>query len=157
QANLPGRLPQLLALRTRPGSPVSGRGSFSAPSARNLITMREFQLTKAQEQCLRDQVVTADEPGPVLRDFRVLLDFLGPEGVEAGSKSNLLPLKFIGELDARLSRPLHLELKRPVLRSHPYLQGLSLLLRASGLTRVQGSGTKTRLVVDPAMLMQWDQ
>jgi hypothetical protein len=31
------------------------------------------------------------------------------------------------------------------------------LLRASGLTRVQGSGSKTRLVVDPAMLMQWDQ
>ncbi len=118
--------------------------------------MMRFQLTKAQEQCLQDQVITADEPGRVLRDFRMLLDFLGPEGVEAGGKQNLLPRKFIGELDARLSRPLHLELKRPVLRSHPYLQGLNLLLRASGLTRVEGSGTKTRLVVDPAMRLQWD-
>ena len=44
-------------------------------------------LTPAQEQCLRDQVITADQPGPVLHDFRVLLDFLGPEGVEAGGST----------------------------------------------------------------------
>ena len=119
--------------------------------------MKRRQLTKAQEQCLRDQVITAEEPGPVLRDFRVLLDFLGPEGVVVGGKHNLLPMKFIGELDARLSRHLHLELKRPILKSHPYLQGLNLLLRASGLTGVVGSGTKTRLAVDPAMRVQWDQ
>ena len=114
--------------------------------------MKKSKLTKAQEQCLRDQVITADQPGPVLRDFRVLLEFLGPEGVEAGGKYNLLPLKSIGELDRRLSRPLHLELKRPQLRSHPYLQGLNLLLRASGLSRVEGTGAKARLVLDPAML-----
>ena len=66
-------------------------------------------------------------------------------------------MKFIGELDRRLSRPLHLELKRPQLRSHPYLQGLNLLLRASGLSRVEGTGAKARLVLDPAMRMQWDQ
>ena len=116
------------------------------------MVRKEFKLTEAQEQCLRDQVITADQPGPVLRDFRMLLDFLGPEGVEAGGKYNLLPMKFIGELDRRLSRPLHLELKRPQLRSHPYLQGLNLLLRASGLSRVEGAGAKARLVLDPAML-----
>ncbi len=119
--------------------------------------MKQSKLTRAQEQSLRDQVITADQPGPVLRDFRVLLEFLGPEGVEAGGKYNLLPLKFIGELDRRLSRPLHLELKRPQLRSHPYLQGLNLLLRASGLSRVEGSGARARLVPDPAMRMQWDR
>ncbi len=119
--------------------------------------MKQSKLTRAQEQSLRDQVITADQPGPVLRDFRVLLEFLGPEGVEAGGKYNLLPLKFIGELDRRLSRPLHLELKRPQLRSHPYLQGLNLLLRASGLSRVEGSGAKARLVLDPAMRTQWDR
>jgi hypothetical protein len=109
--------------------------------------MKESQLIRAQEQCLRDQVITADQPGPVLRDFRLLLEFLGSEGVEAGGKYNLLPLKFIGELDRRLSRPLHLELKRPQLRSHPYLQGLNLLLRASGLSRVEGASAKAHLAV----------
>lgn len=119
--------------------------------------MKQSKLTRAQEQSLRDQVITADQPGPVLRDFRVLLEFLGPERVEAGGKYNLLPLKFIGELDWRLSRPLHLELKRPQLRSHPYLQGLNLLLGASGLSRVEGAGAKARLVLDPALLAQWDR
>jgi hypothetical protein len=118
--------------------------------------MREKEFTKDHEQCLREQAITETEPGSVLRDFRMLLDFLGNEGVESGGKYNVLPLKLIGELDGRLSRPLNLALQRPQLRSHPYLQGLNLLLRASGLVDVSGSGTKARLVVDPAMLVQWN-
>jgi hypothetical protein len=115
------------------------------------------KITSEQERALRDQVVTADMPGPVLHDFGVLLDAIGPDGVEAGGKYHLIPIKLIGELDRRLSRPLELELKRPQIRSHPYLQGLNLLLRASGLGRVEGTGAKARLGVDPAMKMQWDQ
>ena len=97
------------------------------------------QLTAAQEKVLRDQVIAADHPGSLLRDFDMLLAALGPKGVEAGGKYHLLPIKLIGELDLRLSRPLRLELKRPQIRSHPYLQGLNLLLRASGLARVEGA------------------
>ena len=119
--------------------------------------MKENKLTSDQEQILRDQVITADHPGTILRDFQMLLDFVGPEGTEVGGKYHLLPLKFIGELDLRLSRPLRLELKRPQLRSHPYLQGLYLLLRASGLSRVEGAGTRSRLVLDPEMRAQWDR
>jgi len=78
----------------------------------------------------------------------MLLDFVGPDGVEAAGKFNLLPIRLIGELDSRLSRPLNLELKRPQLKSHPYLQGLHLLPRASGLTRVAETGAKARLVRD---------
>jgi hypothetical protein len=115
------------------------------------------KLTQAQEQCLRDQVITIDQPGPVLRDFAMLLEFLGPDGVEAAGKYNLLPIRLIPELDQRLTRPLHLKLKRPQIRSHPYLQGLNLLLRASGLGRVAGSGARTRLMLDREALAQWDQ
>jgi hypothetical protein len=119
--------------------------------------MKDRKLTEAQEQCLRDQIIADDQPGTVLRDFRMLLEFLGVEGVVAGGKYNLLPMKSIGELDRRLSRPIHLDLKRPQIRSHPYLQGLNLLLRASGLSRVDGSGAKARLVLNPAMMVQWDR
>jgi Plasmid pRiA4b ORF-3-like protein len=69
----------------------------------------------------------------------------------------MLPMKSLVELDRRLSTPLHLDLKRPQLRSHPYLQGLNLLLRASGLSRVEGVGARARLVLDPAILVQWDR
>jgi hypothetical protein len=119
--------------------------------------MNGYEFIETHEKCLREQVITADQPGPILSDFRVILDLLGPDGVESVGKYNLLPLKFLGDLDSCLSRPLHLELKRPRLGSHPYLQGLNLLLRASGLSRVEGSGSKARLVLDPTMMAQWDQ
>ncbi|MGA7498838.1 MAG: hypothetical protein WBX00_19080, partial [Isosphaeraceae bacterium] len=119
--------------------------------------MKQPELTTSQEQFLRNQVISPDQPGTVLHDFHTLLDYVGPEGVEAQGKYNLLPIKLIGELDRRLSRPLHLELKRPQIRSHPYLQGLNLLLRASGLTRIGGTGARARLVVDPEMMVQWEQ
>jgi hypothetical protein len=120
-----------------------------------IIMMRDREFTKDHERCLLDQAISDSEPGSVLRDFRMLLDFIGPQGVEAGGKHNLLPLKLISELDSRLSRPLNLALKRPQLRSNPYLQGLHLLLRASGLSTVEGVGAKARLVVAPEMLVQW--
>jgi hypothetical protein len=121
--------------------------------------MDEFKLTPAHEQCLRDEIVTVDQPGPILHDFRMLLDFMGSKGVEATGKYNLLPIKSIGELDSRLSRPLRLELKmkRPQIRSHPYIQGLNLLLRASGLSRLEGAGDKARLVLDLEMTVQWER
>jgi hypothetical protein len=110
------------------------------------------------ERCLRSQVFTADQPGSVLHDFQMLLDFLRLEGgVEASGKYNMLPIKLIADLDRGLSQPLQLELKRPQLKSHPYLQALNLLLRASGLSRVEEKGAKARLVLDPAMMIQWDQ
>jgi Plasmid pRiA4b ORF-3-like protein len=118
---------------------------------------RPRKLTKAEEQVLRDQVISAERPGTVLHDFHALLDVLGPDGVEAGGKYHLVPLKLIGELDRRLSRPLNLELQRPQIRSHPYVQGLNLLLRASGLGRVEQTGAKARLGVDPVMRAQWDR
>jgi hypothetical protein len=119
--------------------------------------MSEFKLSEGQEQLLHDQVIDAQQPGPVLRDFHTLLEAIGPQGVKAAGKYNLLPLDLIDELDQRLSRPLRLALQRPQLRSHPYLQGLHLLFRASGLGRVEGVGAKARLVVDAAVREAWDR
>src|SRR5438093_97815 len=108
--------------------------------------MKQFELTKAQEQILRDQGIDTELPGPVLHDFQVVLDFVGTQGVKAAGKYNLLPLNAISTLNPRLRRPILLgDMKRPQLRSHPYLQGLHLLLRTSGLSRVEGVGAKARL------------
>ncbi len=119
--------------------------------------MDKTGLTSAQEQSLRQQEFSPVQPGTILHDFQMLLDYVGPSGVDAAGKYNMLPIKSIGELDQRLSRPLHLDLKRPQVRSHPYIQGLNLLLRASGLTRVETTGKKARLIVDPEMNMHWEQ
>ena len=127
------------------------------PAIAQGMTMKTITFNEAHERCLREQTITDDQPGTVLHDFGMLLDFVGPQGVEAGGQYNMLPIKSIKELDSRLSRPLHLNLKRPQIRSHPYLQGLNLLLRASGLSRVEGTGDKARLVLDPEMMAQWDR
>jgi hypothetical protein len=116
-------------------------------------------LAQEQSQLLREQVIDLDRPGAVLHDFRVVLDYLGADGVPAAGKHNLLPMAAVNELDAKLRCPLRLEqkLKRPQLRSHPYLQGLHLLLRATGLARVTGTGAQARLVLDGAPLDQWNR
>jgi len=126
-------------------------------SKRGWKSMNHHKITTGQERCLRGQIIDDRQPGPILRDFRVLLDFLGSEGITVGGKYNLIPMKFLGDLNERLSRPLHLDMKRPQIRSHPYLQGLNLLLRASGLSRIEGAGTKTRLVLVREMMAQWDR
>jgi hypothetical protein len=114
-------------------------------------------FTALHEQTLRAQVFGDLSPGPLLHDFQVVLDHLGTDGVKAAGKYNLLPIEAIPVLDERLVRPLRLELRRPQLRSHPYLQGLHLLLRATGLVRVRGDGAKSRLAPDPAMLQRWQE
>jgi hypothetical protein len=116
-----------------------------------------IQFTPARERILRAQVIDAERPGPLLHDFRVVLDFVGTQGIKVGGKHHLLPNDTIEELNQRLRRPLLLNMKRPQLRSHPYLQGLHLLFRASGLGRVEGTGSKARLVLGPAMMAQWER
>jgi hypothetical protein len=114
--------------------------------------MRDTKLTPEQEEILRSQVFDATHPGSLLHDFALVIDHVGEKGVKAAGKFNLLPISAIHILDAQLARPLRLSQKRPQLRSHPYLQGLHLLLRASELGRVEGKGDKARLVIDAEVL-----
>ncbi|MGC8640887.1 MAG: IS1096 element passenger TnpR family protein [Isosphaeraceae bacterium] len=118
--------------------------------------MDQFKATGSLEKILRGQVIDSERPGTVLGDFQRILDFLGNHKGESSGKYNLLPIKWINELDGLLSRPLHLRMKRPQIRSHPHLQGLNLLLRASGLMVVQATGAKSWLVIDQEMKLQWD-
>jgi hypothetical protein len=119
-------------------------------------TMKRLKLTKDQERCLREQVIDANHPGSILHDFGMLLDYVGSHDLKTAGKYSLLPISVLSELDGRLRRPLRLldKLKRPQLRSHPYLQGLYLLLRASGLGVIEGTGAKARLKLDTAILSQ---
>jgi hypothetical protein len=120
-------------------------------------SMFDIELTPKHEQVLREQVINAEAPGTILHDFQAVLDFVGTEGVKAGGKYHLLPIDAIPALDRRLARPLNLSLQRPQLRSHPYLEGLHLLLRTCGLGRVDGTGDKARLSLDPELLAVWQR
>ncbi|BAZ31864.1 hypothetical protein NIES4074_43370 [Cylindrospermum sp. NIES-4074] len=114
-------------------------------------------LTESQKQLLQEISIDENQPGTILRDFQTLIDFLQPKGVEVSSVNNLLPLKVLSELNSRLSHPIDIQLKRPVQKSYPYINGLYLLLRSSGIAQVKGQGKKQSLVLDADALASWSR
>ncbi len=112
-------------------------------------------LTEEYQQLLQQLPIDENSPGTILRDFQTLLDFLHPNGTPVSGIHNLFPLKFLPELNARLSHPIETNLKRPQQKSYPYINGLYLLLRASGLSQVKHLGKKQTLVLDEAVLQSW--
>ena len=92
-----------------------------------------------------------------MRDFETLLEFIGSDGMAVSKTNHLLPMKSLADLNARLARPIDLGLKRPRQLSYPHISALYLLLRATGLGRVEGAGNKPHLVSDQETLASWRQ
>ncbi|MBD2354618.1 plasmid pRiA4b ORF-3 family protein [Tolypothrix sp. FACHB-123] len=123
-----------------------------------LILNQELpSLPDAHQQLLKETSIDENQPGTILRDFQTLIDFFQPKGVEVSSVNNLLPLKVLSELNLRLSHPIDTKLKRPVQKSYPYINGLYLLLRSSGIGQVTSQGKKQFLVLDEAVLECWSK
>lgn len=112
-------------------------------------------LTAKDKKVLHQQTIDENGPGTILRDFEMMLDFIDPEGVTVTGNQKLLPLRTLAPLNLKLSRPVELDLKRPQLKSYPPLNGLYLLVRASGLTLLDSRGAKPKLRVDEAVLGSW--
>lgn len=113
-------------------------------------------IPRARLQQIFKQELRSDHiAGSVVRDFEVLLDFIGTEGVTVSSQYHLLPLRRLPDLNARLTRPVQLELKRPQQISYPPLNGLYLLARASGLVYIDQTGSKPMMRLDLPVLQSW--
>lgn len=106
---------------------------------------------------LEAQSITETEPGTILKDFQTLLEFVGDDGLQVSSKQNLIPLKSLEDLNARLSDPIQIDLKRPIQKSYPPINGLYLLLRSTGIGQIVGRGKKKFLVLNPTVLESWNQ
>jgi hypothetical protein len=113
-----------------------------------------FQWNQEHEHTLRALRVTPDGPGTVLRDFSALLEFVQGHKLTVSKARQHPTLKFLPAMNALLTHPIVARLKRPVLKSYPHLQGLYLLLRASGLAQVSG-GSKPVLAIDDTDLGAW--
>ena len=94
---------------------------------------KKATLTPDQIQCLKNQTFSDNEPGTLLKDFSTLLDFIGPTGIPVSGKNHLIAIKLL-PLNQLMTNPLDAKLKRPQQKSFPHINGLYLLLRASGLT-----------------------
>jgi hypothetical protein len=112
-------------------------------------------FTEEKKPRLYQQTISQDSPGKILRDFAMLLDFLQPNGVEVSSNYHFFSLKYLEELNSRLSYPIQTYLKRPQQKSYPYIHGLYFLVRTSGLSQVVKMGKKSKLILDLATLESW--
>ena len=106
------------------------------------------EFTDAHKRTLRALVVDENGPGTVLRDFEALLGFVRGRDLPVSKANQLPPLKVLPQINALLSHPIEVRLKRPLLKSYPHVQGLYLLLRATGLGQIGGRPSKPVLVVD---------
>jgi hypothetical protein len=103
----------------------------------------------------QQQEITETQPGTILQDFETLLDFIGDQGIAVSEMQNLLPMKILAELNQRLSEPVQTALKRPQQKSYPPINGLYLLLRASGLGQITNRGKKSFLILNSDLLSSW--
>lgn len=116
--------------------------------------MESKELTCANIELLKKQSFSADLPGAILHDFEVLLDFIC-QGIPVSKNTHLLQQQALPVINQQLSRPLTNKLKRPLQKSFPPINGLFLLLRASGITRLVVSNKGPILAVEANMLECW--
>lgn len=110
--------------------------------------------SSSQKRLLKDLIIDETGPGTVLHDVEAFLSFLR-ERPAGATGSFQMPLRLLPEINMRLAQPLQLGLKRPMQKSYPHINGLYLLLRASGLVRIGGSSRKPTIVVDEEVSTSW--
>ena len=115
----------------------------------------DVALSPKHQRILREQKISQDEPGTVLRDFETLLDFVSTREVRVSGINQVLPMNSLAEINARLSKPHRIGLKRPQQKSYPRINGLYLLLRASGLSLIEVDGKQPLLSLDQEALISW--
>jgi hypothetical protein len=115
-----------------------------------------LSLTEQHRNTLKSLTIDATTPGPLLHDMAALLDRLADEPLRL-TATQRLSRKDLPVLNDMLQHPLNIDLKRPQQKSYPPLLGLYLLLRASGLTRVDESGRENYLKLSDAIYEQWQR
>ncbi|WP_250121217.1 plasmid pRiA4b ORF-3 family protein [Chroococcidiopsis sp. CCMEE 29] len=142
-----------------PESPSDSINNFSQQLRASMWQSVAEELQSLSEEAialLKQQTITETEPGTILQDFQTLLDFVGNAGIAVSGTQHLLPLKSLADLNQRLSEPIQTDLKRPQQKSYPPINGLYLLLRASGVGQIVSQGKKHLLVLNPELLQSWN-
>nr|MBS0021318.1 hypothetical protein [Gammaproteobacteria bacterium] len=93
-------------------------------------------------------------PGALLRDFETLLSLIGDQGM-AVTPAHLFTMNCLETINRSLTHPLELRLKRAAQKSYPYINGLYLLLRATGISWIDTQPKKPLLKLDPIVLESW--
>ncbi|NET36676.1 MAG: plasmid pRiA4b ORF-3 family protein [Cyanothece sp. SIO1E1] len=112
-------------------------------------------LPKTAIALLKQQQITTTHPGTILQDFQTLLDFVGEQGITVSGNHHLLPAEALSDLNQCLSEPIQLNLECSQQQSYPSINGLYLLLRASGLGQIIRQGNSRFLNLNAELLPAW--
>lgn len=114
-------------------------------------------FSPAAGKLLRHQTIDENQPGSILRDFGIFLNFVRERELKASGINHLLPMDSLGELNAQLAKPVEIALKRPQQKSYPNINGLFLLGRALGLIGLQNRGRDKIFVLETEALSAWHE
>ena len=116
----------------------------------------KLKLTQEKEEALRSTVINQQGPGTILTDFQAFLSFVDEAPVLLTPK-HMLSMSVLAPLNERMTRPLQHGLRRPQQKAFPHINGLYLLMRASGLTYVDVTGKKPVLMIDAEVFDTWNR
>ena len=119
------------------------------------VSFEKLKVSSEHRDVLRETVIGDRSPGTILKDFDMLLDYLRKQELPVAS-THQLPMNVLAEINARLTHPIQFGLKRPQQKSYPHIHGLYLLMRASGLASIGGTGGKLFLFVDNGIYQVWE-
>ncbi|MBF2084528.1 hypothetical protein [Thermoleptolyngbya sp. C42_A2020_037] len=122
---------------------------------RQAAESQDLALSEEAIALLQDLRITPTTPGTIVQDFDRLLERIGADGIPVSNTRQQLNLNILKELNALLSQPIQIDLKRPQQKSYPNLYGLYLLLRVTGLTQIHQAGKTPKLVVNPDLYAAW--
>ncbi len=115
----------------------------------------KLKLSPEQQKILQQQTISQTEPGTILRDFERLLEVVASQEIEVSGVRQVLPLTLLGKINAGLSRPLEIGIQRAQQKTYPPINGLYLVLRASGLSRIEQRNGKPVLTLNEEVLSSW--
>ena len=115
------------------------------------------ELSSSELQIIQQQIINETEPGNILRDFEILLRFVAANELKVSGVKQLLPQSILGELNESLTNPISIAIQRPVQKSYPNVNGLYLVLRASGLARIEPRGKHAVLTLNEQMMQRWQE
>lgn len=121
------------------------------------INPEDLEFRADEKKAFKNMTITEVFPGPISKDFMTVLEIIDREDIPATGKLQIPPQKKLAEINQRLTNPNTPALKRPVFKSFPYIQGLILLLKATGTITLVGKGSKQYLRIDPVKKEFWQK
>lgn len=113
-----------------------------------------FELMPEEIKRFKAQDFERRAPGTLRRDFETLLSLIGDQGMPV-TPAHLFTMNCLETINHSLTHPLELRLKRAAQKSYPYINGLYLLLRATGISWIDTQPKKPLLKLDPIVLESW--